>query len=92
MDETTNPPIAAPPESIYGFIGLGNMGYGMAKNVREKMPASSKLIVCELVTSQRDKFVQEVTGDIETAETPKEVAEKCVCTASLASSMVFQGS
>lgn len=71
--------MAPPPEATYGFIGLGNMGFGMARNVREKIPASSKLVVCELVTSQRDKFVQEAPGDIETAETPKEVGERCVC-------------
>ena len=67
------------PEATYGFIGLGNMGFGMAKNVRQKIPSSSKLIVCELVKAQRDEFVSTIEGDIETAENPKEVAEKCVC-------------
>lgn len=75
-DSTAMP---SPPNAIYGFIGLGNMGFGMAKNVREKIPASSKLIVCELVASQRDKFVQDVEGDIETVETPREIGERCVC-------------
>ncbi|KAK3723002.1 hypothetical protein LTR37_002148 [Vermiconidia calcicola] len=65
------------PDATYGFIGLGNMGFGMAKNVRQKIPSSSKMIVCELVTSQRDEFCKTVEGDIETAETPKELAEKC---------------
>ena len=69
-----------PPDATYGFIGLGNMGFGMAKNVREKMPSSSTMIVCELVTSQRDEFCSTIEGKIETAETPKEIAEKCVCT------------
>ena len=80
MDESpsTNS-ISSPPDATYGFIGLGNMGFGMAKNVREKIPSSSKLIVCELVTSQRDKFVKEIEGDIEVAETPKQIGEKCVC-------------
>jgi 3-hydroxyisobutyrate dehydrogenase-like beta-hydroxyacid dehydrogenase len=71
--------LASPPEATYGFIGLGNMGFGMAKNVRQKIPASSNLIVCELVKSQRDEFCSTVEGKIETAETPKEIAEKCVC-------------
>lgn len=79
MDETVSPSVPSPPDATYGFIGLGNMGYGMAKNVREKIPSSSKLIVCELNTAQRDKFVKEIEGDIETAETPKEIGEKCVC-------------
>ena len=71
--------LASPPDATYGFIGLGNMGFGMAKNVRQKIPASSNLIVCELVKSQRDEFCSTVEGKIETAETPKEIAEKCVC-------------
>lgn len=81
MDESTSnrTSMPSPPDATYGFIGLGNMGYGMAKNVREKIPASSKLVVCELVTAQRDKFVKEFEGDIEVAETPKQVGERCVC-------------
>lgn len=80
MDESpSSASMALPPDATYGFIGLGNMGFGMAKNVREKIPGSSKLVICELVTSQRDKFVQEVTGDIEPVETPQEVGERCVC-------------
>lgn len=67
------------PDATYGFIGLGNMGFGMAKNVRQKIPSTSKFIVCELVTAQRDEFCSTIEGDIETAKTPKEIAEKCVC-------------
>ena len=67
------------PNVTYGFIGLGNMGFGMAKNVRQKIPSSSNMIVCELVKSQRDEFCSTIEGKIETAETPKEIAEKCVC-------------
>lgn len=69
----------SPPDVTYGFIGLGNMGFGMAKNVRQKIPASSNMIVCELVKSQRDEFTSTIEGKLETAETPKEIAEKCVC-------------
>jgi 3-hydroxyisobutyrate/3-hydroxypropionate dehydrogenase len=73
--------MTSPPDATYGFIGLGNMGYGMAKNVREKIPSTSKLIVCELNTSARDKFVNEFesAGTIEVAESPKVIGEKCVC-------------
>lgn len=55
------------------------MGFGMAKNVRQKIPSSSKMIVCELAKAQRDEFCSTIEGDIETAESPKEIAEKCVC-------------
>lgn len=80
MDETASPStIASPPDATYGFIGLGNMGYGMAKNVREKIPPISKLVVCELVASQREKFVKETEGDVEAVETPRKVGEMCVC-------------
>ena len=72
--------VSNPPDATYGFIGLGNMGFGMAKNVRQKIPASSKLIVCELNKSAREEFCSTIEGKIETAETPKEIAEKCVCT------------
>jgi 3-hydroxyisobutyrate dehydrogenase len=71
--------LASPPDATYGFIGLGNMGFGMAKNVRQKIPASSPLIVCELNKSARDEFCSTIEGKIETAENPKEIAEKCVC-------------
>jgi 3-hydroxyisobutyrate dehydrogenase-like beta-hydroxyacid dehydrogenase len=70
---------ASPPDATYGFIGLGNMGFGMAKNVRQKIPASSPLVVCELNKSARDEFCSTIDGKIETAENPKEIAEKCVC-------------
>ncbi|KAF2093587.1 3-hydroxyisobutyrate dehydrogenase, variant [Rhizodiscina lignyota] len=63
---------------IYGFIGIGNMGYGMATNLRAKISKSSKLIVCELDKARRDKFISEASavGPTVTAETPKEIAEQ----------------
>lgn len=66
------------PDAVYGFIGLGVMGYGMAKNLRAKIPHSSTLIVCELVESRRDAFVSETDGLIKVANSPKEIAEQCV--------------
>ena len=70
--------MTSPPDATYGFIGLGVMGWGMANNLRSKIPESSTLIVCELVKERRDKFVAESKGKVETAETPKEVAERAV--------------
>lgn len=77
VDQAMEPP-ASPPDATYGFIGLGNMGFGMAKNVRQKIPASSRLVVCELNKTARDEFCKTVDGDIVTADSPKEVAEQCV--------------
>ncbi|KAI9808856.1 MAG: hypothetical protein M1827_007179 [Pycnora praestabilis] len=64
------------PHATYGFIGLGSMGYPMAQNLRSKIPPSSKLVVCEVVKPQLERFVSETKGDIEIGETPKEVVEK----------------
>lgn len=66
------------PDATYGFIGLGNMGFGMAKNLRVKMPARSRLIVCELDEKRRKDFVSSVEGLIEIADTPRELAERSV--------------
>lgn len=65
-------------EKTYGFIGIGVMGWGMAKNLRAKIPTSSKMIICELVDERREKFVAETEGIIEIAANPKEVAESAV--------------
>jgi len=89
MDEGASAPLplhSKAPNVVYGFIGLGNMGSGMAKNVRQKIPKSSKLIVCELVRELRDDFCAANEGLIETADTPKEVAEHCVCVQHMARS------
>ena len=71
------------PDTTYGFIGIGNMGFGMAKNVRAKIPKSSKLIICELNQARRKEFVSSVEGVLETADSPKELADKAVSQMSL---------
>ncbi|KAF9698582.1 hypothetical protein EKO04_003942 [Ascochyta lentis] len=60
------------PNSTYGFIGLGVMGYGMAKNLRRKIPETSKLVICELVKQRCDQWVAEVEGKVEVAHSPRE--------------------
>ncbi|OQU95877.1 NAD binding domain-containing protein [Cladophialophora immunda] len=65
------------PVAIYGFIGLGNMGFGMAKNLRSSMPKQCKLVVCEVNAGRRDKFISSVDGLVEVAETPRSIAEQC---------------
>lgn len=66
------------PNCTYGFIGVGVMGNGMAKNLRSKMPPSSKLLICEVNKSRRDEFFATTEGLLEVAESPKELAEKAV--------------
>ena len=62
----------------YGFIGIGNMGYGMASNLRAKIPKASKLIICDVDTARRDKFIAESSehGVTVPAQDPKEVSEE----------------
>ncbi|EHY56256.1 3-hydroxyisobutyrate dehydrogenase, mitochondrial [Exophiala dermatitidis] len=65
------------PGVVYGFIGLGNMGFGMAKNLRESMPEEAKLLVCDVNHQRRDEFVSSVTRPVQVAESPKIIAENC---------------
>lgn len=34
--------------TTYGFIGLGQMGHGMAKNIRSRIPPSCVLLICDI--------------------------------------------
>ena len=60
----------------------------MAKNLREKVPASDKLVICDRDTHATDNFVREVGasseggGNVEVVKTPRKVAEQSVSTAS----------
>ena len=66
------------PNVTYGFIGVGVMGSGMAKNLRAKVPKSTKLVICEVNKARRDEFLATTYGLLEVADTPKETAEKAV--------------
>ncbi|KAJ6119148.1 3-hydroxyisobutyrate dehydrogenase, partial [Penicillium sp. IBT 18751x] len=72
----------------WGYIGLGNIGYPMAINIRKKMPVSHKLIVMDLNKVAVNKFFEDVaslakSGDsansmlVETSDNAKGVAAKC---------------
>lgn len=54
------------------------MGYGMASNIRQKMPSSSVLFIYDVYAPACDKFVAEFNhfGRIEIAQSVKEAAEK----------------
>jgi 3-hydroxyisobutyrate dehydrogenase len=68
------------PSVTYGFIGIGRMGFPMALNLRAKMPAASKLVVCDVNKAHVDDFLVQSRslGPVEIASSPKEVAELCV--------------
>jgi hypothetical protein len=60
--------------------GIGAMGFPMAHQLRSKIPASSTLIIREVVDSQVTKFLNEAkgTGPIKIAESAKAVALEAV--------------
>jgi hypothetical protein len=68
----------APPSVTYGFIGIGVMGWGMATNLRAKIPKSSLLIICELNSTRLNQFISQTSGLIKVAASPREVALQAV--------------
>ncbi|CAK7234933.1 hypothetical protein SBRCBS47491_009118 [Sporothrix bragantina] len=88
--ETTNGPIPRPADTRpsapntaadsttrYGFIGIGVMGWGMANNLRAKLPQTDTLVVCEINTERLEQWVaQAPPGPVSVASTPREVAEQ----------------
>ena len=47
------------PTTTYGWIGIGNMGYGMAMNLAIKIPSSAHLLILDLNKPQVEKFLSE---------------------------------
>lgn len=66
----------AAPRTV-AFIGIGNMGWGMAMNVASNLPSSSKLIVYDVDTRRLSEFLN-IVRNAERVTSPKEAAEKCV--------------
>ncbi|PYH94894.1 hypothetical protein BO71DRAFT_429527 [Aspergillus ellipticus CBS 707.79] len=72
-------------EATWGFIGLGQMGYFMAKNLRAKIPAMDTLIIRDVNEDSTSRFVKEASeaakssgagDDVVIAQTARELAEK----------------
>ncbi|PGH07581.1 3-hydroxyisobutyrate dehydrogenase [Polytolypa hystricis UAMH7299] len=64
-------------DATWGFIGLGQMGYPMAKNLRAKIPKEDTLVICDVNAEVAKKFVAEEQGQkVEIATSPLEVAQK----------------
>lgn len=62
----------------FGFIGLGIMGWGMAKNLRAKIPTDSVLNVCEINKPRLDEFVSSTPSKIQVCDSPLEVVQSSV--------------
>ncbi|KAJ5918684.1 hypothetical protein N7454_009828 [Penicillium verhagenii] len=75
-------------DATWGFIGLGQMGYNMAKNLRAKIPASDTLIVRDVNEAAAKRFVEEAQevarnsgaganeSRVEIADNARQLAEK----------------
>ncbi|ETI21112.1 3-hydroxyisobutyrate dehydrogenase [Cladophialophora carrionii CBS 160.54] len=64
-------------DASWGFIGLGAMGYPMAKNLRAKIPEGDMLTIFDLNKASLEQFTQEATPSrVVVAKSPREVAEK----------------
>ncbi|OJD27971.1 3-hydroxyisobutyrate dehydrogenase [Blastomyces percursus] len=62
-------------DATWGFIGLGQMGYSMARNLRSKIPKSDTLIICDVNAKTTEQFVQEQPDlKVKVATSPQQVA------------------
>ncbi|TID25934.1 3-hydroxyisobutyrate dehydrogenase [Venturia nashicola] len=64
-------------QATWGFIGLGQMGYRMAKNLREKIPADDVLMVQDVNKDAVKRFVKELSGfHVIASESARAIAEQ----------------
>ncbi|GAB7362748.1 hypothetical protein MBLNU230_g3053t2 [Neophaeotheca triangularis] len=61
-------------DASYGFIGLGQMGYPMAKNLRSKIGQNDSLRVHDVNPAVTQRFAEEM-GNVTVAKDVREVAE-----------------
>ncbi|KAK6531512.1 hypothetical protein TWF281_008313 [Arthrobotrys megalospora] len=50
------------PRASWGFVGLGQMGYPMARNLRAKIPATDSMTIYDINESATSQFVEEANG------------------------------
>ncbi|KAK4494553.1 hypothetical protein PRZ48_013909 [Zasmidium cellare] len=61
-------------QASYGFIGLGRMGYPMAKNLRTKIPSSDTMFIHDVNPTICEKFASE-HKNVTVSQSVREVAE-----------------
>jgi 3-hydroxyisobutyrate/3-hydroxypropionate dehydrogenase len=66
--------------TTYGFIGLGQMGHGMAKNIRQKIPENCNLVIYDVRTEAMTEFIKDCSNgsNVIAAISPKQVGELAV--------------
>ncbi|KAF9268663.1 hypothetical protein L218DRAFT_1048219 [Marasmius fiardii PR-910] len=67
--------------SRFGWVGLGAMGFPMASQLQQKLPAGCKLCVFDVNEEVTKRFVDKVSGSIPVsiAQSAREVAEDSDC-------------
>ncbi|KAK5655097.1 hypothetical protein OQA88_5996 [Cercophora sp. LCS_1] len=70
--------MAFSPSDTVAFVGLGVMGYPMAKNLRKGLPPSKLLLICDVNTSALSHFQREAeaTGPVEIIPNGFEAAQR----------------
>lgn len=69
----------------YAFIGLGQMGYQMARNLQSKLPPSDTVRLFDINKDAMEKLAQEVRASkaggaaVHLAETAADAAQHAVC-------------
>jgi len=63
----------------YGFIGLGQMGFRMAKNLRAKLSADDNLVIHDVDHKALETFAREAGSNTHIAKDARQVAEESVC-------------
>lgn len=76
--DTSRPSAVSPQPQRYGFVGIGVMGWGMANNLRAKLPPDATLVICEVNKDRLDQWLKQAPGPVSVAATPKAVAEQSV--------------
>ncbi|ETN41644.1 3-hydroxyisobutyrate dehydrogenase [Cyphellophora europaea CBS 101466] len=63
-------------DAAWGFIGLGAMGYPMAKNLRAKIPEDDTMTVFDVNAAALERFAKEAEpNNVTVAKAPREVVE-----------------
>ncbi|KAF2473958.1 uncharacterized protein BDR25DRAFT_282099 [Lindgomyces ingoldianus] len=63
-------------QATWGFIGLGRMGFPMARNLRAKLPSHDVLFIQDVNKNATKKFLEENPEGVRIADNVREVAEK----------------
>ncbi|TVY39556.1 putative 3-hydroxyisobutyrate dehydrogenase, mitochondrial [Lachnellula occidentalis] len=71
-------------QAQYGFIGLGQMGYNMARNLQASLPSTDTFRIFDVNAESLEKFANETKGNsgaaVEIGASPRDTAEHSATT------------